>query len=310
MSKYILKRLLQLIPVVFGVTLIVFTLLYITPGDPVKIMMGEQVDPIVLEQKRQELGLNDPYIIQFLNYLKNVFLNFDLGNSYATQRPVLEEILSSAPNTLILTFVSMIVATTGGIIFGIIAAVQQYKWIDTTITIVALVGISLPLFWSALLMILLFSVKLGILPSSGFNSWKSMIMPCLALAMQSIAVIARMTRSSMLEVIRQDYIKTAKAKGLSSWAIIAYHEVKNALIPIITVIGMDFGSLLGGAVVCETIFSIQGIGRLMIDSIKRRDYPVVQGTVLFIAITCCLVNLIVDLLYMQVDPRIKKDKNS
>ncbi len=308
MLRYSIKRLLQLIPVALGVSLIVFTLLHISPGDPVKLMMGENVSQEVWARTREAMGLNDPFAVQYLNYIKDVFLHFDLGESYATKQPVLQEILRCFPSTLKLTLVSMLVATVGGILLGVISAVNQNKGIDSVINVLALVGISFPSFWLGLLLILLFSVQLGWLPSSGLEGWQGMILPCTVLSLQSIASLTRMTRSSMLDVIRQDYVRTAKAKGLSAAAIIFFHEVKNALIPIITTIGMDFGSLLGGAVLCETIFSIQGIGRLMVDSIKRRDYPVVQGCVIFIALACCLVNLAVDLLYMVIDPKLKKKK--
>lgn len=308
MLKYCVKRLLQLIPVCIGVAFIVFTLLHISPGDPVKMMMGESVSQEVLEETRESLGLNDPFLTQFVRYAKDVFLHFDLGSSYATQQPVMAEILDCFPNTLKLTLISMTVAIVGGILFGVISAVNQNKWIDSTITVIALMGISFPSFWLGLLLILLFAVHLGWLPSSGFDGWRSMIMPCGVLALQSVASLTRMTRSSMLDVIRQDYVRTAKAKGLTGRAIILFHELKNALIPVVTMIGMDFGSLLGGAVLVETIFSVQGIGRLMVDSIKRRDYPVVQGCVIFIAIACCLVNLLVDLLYMVIDPKLRQSK--
>ena len=310
MRKYVVKRVLNLIPVALGVTFFIYLLLYITPGDPVKMMLGENIDQQTYMQTRDAMGLDDPFVVQFGRYAKNVFLKFDLGTSYTTKQPVLQEILQCAPNTLKLTVCSMVVAIILGIILGVIAALNQNTVIDSSISIISLVGISFPSFWLGLLLILLFSVKLKLLPSMGADSWQALIMPCTVLAWQSIATIARMTRSSMLEVIRQDYIKTARAKGVGDLAIIFSHELKNACIPIITVIGMDVGSLLGGAVVCETIFSIQGIGRLMVDSIKQRDYPVVQGSILFIAIVCCLVNLIVDLLYVYVDPRMELQKEN
>ena len=308
MRKYILHRLWQLIPVIIGVTFIVFTLLYISPGDPVKIMMGESVSQEVLETTREQMGLNDPFLVRYANYLKGIVFDLDLGQSYATKRPVIQEILDCAPNTLKLAVMSMAAAIVGGIVLGVISAVKHNTWMDSGISVLALIGISFPSFWLGLLLVLAFSVKLGWFPSSGFDSWRSMVLPCGVLAVQSVATLTRMTRSSMLDVIRQDYVRTAKAKGLSAPAIVFFHELKNALIPVITMIGMDFGSLLGGAVLTETIFSIQGIGRLMVDSIKRRDYPVVQGSVIFIAIACCLVNLLVDILYMFLDPKLRNKK--
>jgi peptide/nickel transport system permease protein len=296
-----------LLPVLIGVSFIVFSLLYITPGDPVKMMLGEQADAQTIESMRDELGLNDPFLVQYFNYLKKIAFQGDIGTSYSTKRPVMTEILEVFPNTVKLSVVATLLAVVIGILFGIISAIKQYSFIDSIITVFALIGISMPMFWVGLLMILLFSVKLGWLPPSGFNTWQSMIMPAVALGAQSIAVITRMTRSSMLEVIRQDYIRTVRAKGQNENIIIFRHALKNALIPIITVIGLQFGFLLGGAIITESVFSIPGLGRLMIDSIKTRDFPVVQGVVLFIAVTFSLINLIVDLLYSYVDPRIRHD---
>lgn len=308
MKKYITKRLIQLLIVALGVTFIIFTLLYITPGDPVKMMMGESVDQETYARVRESMGLDDPFLVRYVRYAKDVFFHFDLGESYAKKRPVVEELMHALPNTFKLTFISMMLTVTFGIGFGIVSALNRYKPIDSIITIIALIGVSFPTFWLGILAILAFSVKLNWFPSMGFDTVKSMVLPCSVLAIEMIAIITRMTRSSMLEVINQDYISTAKAKGLSSGRIIFLHELKNALIPIITVIGNDFGSLLGGAVITESIFSINGIGRLMIDSIKARDYPVVQGCVLFVALMCCIVNLIVDILYMYIDPRIRRAK--
>jgi len=305
MIKYISRRLLYLLPVLIGVSFIVFTLLYITPGDPAKMMLGEQADTEALEELREELGLNDPFLVQYGNYIKNIVVKGDIGTSYSTNRPVLTEILDVFPNTLKLAVAATSIAIVLGIIFGIISAVKQYSIIDSIITVFALLGISMPMFWVGLLMILLFSVKLGWLPPSGLDSFKSLIMPAIALGAQSIAVITRMTRSSMLEVVRQDYIRMAKSKGQEEHIIIFKHAFRNALIPIITVIGLQFGLLLGGAIITESVFSIPGLGRLMIESIKTRDFPVVQGVVLFMAVTFSLVNLVVDLLYSYVDPRIR-----
>ncbi|MCR3955652.1 MAG: ABC transporter permease [Gudongella sp.] len=305
MLKYISKRLLYLLPVLLGVSFIVFTLLYITPGDPAKMMLGEQADAQALEELREDLGLNDPFLVQYGNYIKKIVLEGDIGTSYSTSRPVLTEIFEVFPNTVKLAVAATSFAILLGILFGIISAVKQYSIIDSIITVFALIGISMPMFWVGLLMILLFSVKLGWLPPSGLDSMKSLIMPAIALGAQSVAVITRMTRSSMLEVIRQDYIRMAKSKGQEERVVIFKHAFKNALIPIITVIGLQFGFLLGGAIITESVFSIPGLGRLMIDSIKTRDFPVVQGVVLFMAVAFSLVNLVVDLLYSYVDPRIR-----
>lgn len=305
MIKYIFKRILFLIPVLIGVSFIVFTLLYLTPGDPAKMMLGEQADAQAIESLREELGLNESFLVQYGNYLFKIVTKGDLGTSYSTRRPVLTEILEVFPNTLKLAASATGIAIVVGILFGIISAVKQYSILDSFITVLALLGISMPMFWIGLLMILLFSVKLGWLPPSGLNSWQALIMPSIALGAQSIAILTRMTRSSMLEVIRQDYIRMVRAKGQSEKNIIFGHAFKNALIPIITIVGLQFGNLLGGAIITESVFSIPGLGRLMIDSIKNRNFPVVQGSVLFIAVTFSLVNLIVDLLYSVVDPRIR-----
>ncbi|GAA0178848.1 ABC transporter permease [Clostridium sediminicola] len=305
MIKYILKRILSLIPVLIGVTFIVFTLLHLTPGDPARMVLGEQAPQEAVDDLREEMGLNDPFLVQFGNYVYKAVVKQDIGRSYITKTPVSEEIMNVFPATLKLASLSMFIAVLIGIPFGIISAIRQYSLFDSTVMVFALVGISMPVFWLGLLLILLFSVKLHWLPSSGFYSIKHMILPAITLGAQSIAIITRMTRSSMLEVIRQDYIRTVKAKGQKESKIILRHALGNALIPIITIAGLQFGILLGGAVLTEAIFSIPGVGRLMVESIKMRDYPIVQGGVLYIAIAFSVVNLLVDLLYAYVDPRIK-----
>lgn len=307
MLKYIVKRLGALILVLLGVSFIVFFLLYITPGDPVRMMLGESATPEAREELREELGLNDPFIVRYVNYVGDIVLRQDFGDSYVTSRPVLLEILNVFPNTLTLAAAATLVAVVLGILLGIISAVKQNTLIDNIVMVLALIGTSAPIFWIGILMILLFSVQLNWLPPSGFGSFKQLIMPALALGMQSTAVIARMTRSSMLEVIRMDYVKTARAKGQKEIVVILRHVFRNALIPVITVIGLQFGNLLGGAMLTEVVFSIPGIGRLMIDSIKQRDYPVVQGSVLFVATCFTLVNLLVDILYVVVDPKVSKE---
>lgn len=305
MIKYIIRRILLLIPVIIGVTFIVFTLMYVTPGDPARIVLGESAPESSVQELREEMGLNKPFLVQYGNYLKNLVIYQDIGNSYVTKRPVLKELAACFPATLKLALLSVAFAILIGIPIGIISAVKQYSWFDSFSMVFALIGISMPVFWLGLLLILLFSVKLHLLPSSGFSSFKYMILPAIALGSQSVAILTRMTRSSMLEVIRQDYIRTAKAKGQKEKVVVLRHALGNALIPIITIVGLQFGGLLGGAVLTESIFSIPGIGRLMVESIKMRDYPVVQGGVLFIAIMFSVVNLLVDLLYAYVDPRIK-----
>ncbi|MDR1967010.1 MAG: ABC transporter permease [Synergistaceae bacterium] len=307
MVKYVLKRILYLIPVLAGVALIVFTLLYITPGDPAKMMLGERAGEEALRQFRQENGLDRPFFIQFGNFLLKAVTRGDVGKSYITKRPVTEEIMEAFPQTLKLAGYSMLIALCVGIPFGIISAIKQYSMFDTTVIILAMIGISMPAFWLGLLLILLFSVNLGWLPSSGFESFRAMILPSVTLSTGSIAMLTRMTRSCMLEVVRQDYIRTARTKGQKERVVIVKHALGNALIPVITVSGLQFGYLLGGAMLTETIFSIPGVGRLMVNAIMMRDFPVVQGGVLFVALAFSVVNLLVDLLYGYVDPRIRAD---
>lgn len=305
MHKYILRRLVMLIPVMLGVSFIVFTLMHFTPGDPARIMLGESAPKEDVQKLREEMGLDDPFLVQYGRYIKNAVVHQDIGRSYVTKRPVTSEIMDRFPATLKLAAAGVIVAVVLGIPTGIISATRQYSIFDSVSMVAALLGVSMPNFWQGLMMILLFSVQLKWFPSSGFTSLKHMVLPALTIGTSSAAIITRMTRSSMLEVVRQDYIRTARAKGQVESVVINSHALKNALIPIITVIGLQFGGLLGGAVLTESIFSIPGVGRLMVDSIKSRDFPVVQGGVLFIAITFSVINLLVDILYAYVDPRIK-----
>lgn len=307
MLKFTLKRLASLVLVLIGVSFLVFMLLSLTPGDPVRMMLGESATPEAQEELREEMGLNDPLLVQYGRYMKNIIVHQDLGQSYTTQRPVLGEILNVFPNTVALAVAAMVIAIILGIFLGIISAVKQNSLLDNIVMVLALIGTSAPIFWIGILMILLFSVHLGWLPPSGFGSFKQLIMPALALGMQSTAVVARMTRSSMLEVIRQDFVKTARAKGQKEIIVVVKHVFRNALIPIITVVGLQFGTLLGGAMLTEIVFSIPGVGRLMIEAIKQRDFPIVQGSVLFVAACFSLVNLAVDLLYAVVDPKVSKE---
>ena len=307
MLKFTLKRLASLVLVLIGVSFLVFMLLSLTPGDPVRMMLGESATPEAQEALRKEMGLDDPLLLQYGRYMKNIVVHQDLGTSYSTQRPVLDEIMNVFPNTVQLAVAAMVIAVIIGIFLGIISAVKQNSLLDNIVMVLALIGTSAPIFWIGILMILLFSVQLGWLPPSGFGSFEQLIMPAVALGMQSTAVVARMTRSSMLEVIRQDFVKTARAKGQREIIVILKHVFRNALIPIITVVGLQFGTLLGGAMLTEVVFSIPGVGRLMIEAIKQRDFPIVQGSVLFVAACFSLVNLAVDLLYAVVDPKVSKE---
>ena len=307
MLKFTMKRLVYLVLVLVGVSFLLFLLLYMTPGDPVRMMLGESATPEAQAELRLELGLDDPFLVQYGRYIKNIVVHQDLGTSYSTRRPVLDEIMTVFPNTVKLATAAIIIAVILGTFLGIVSAVKQNSLLDNAVMVLALIGTSAPIFWIGILMIILFSVNLGWLPPSGFGSFKQLIMPALALGMQSTAVVARMTRSSMLEVIRQDFVKTARAKGQKESVVIMKHVFRNALIPVITVVGLQFGTLLGGAMLTEVVFSIPGVGRLMIEAIKQRDFPIVQGSVLFVAACFSLVNLAVDLLYAVVDPKVSKE---
>ncbi|PIE54391.1 MAG: peptide ABC transporter permease [Dethiosulfovibrio peptidovorans] len=305
MFTYIFRRVLMLIPVLIGVTFIVFSMLFITPGDPARMVLGDQAPQEAVDKLRSEMGLNDPFFVQFGRYVYKAVVHGDIGRSYITKRPVVQEIMAAFPVTLKLSALAMIIAMIVGIPCGIVSAIRQYSLFDNLVTIFAMIGISMPVFWLGILLILLFSVRLGWVPPSGFDSLSTIILPSITLGAQSVAIITRMTRSSMLEVIRQDYIRTVRAKGQKERIVIWKHALGNALIPVITISGIQFGILLGGAVLTELIFSIPGVGRLMVESIKMRDFPVVQGGVLFIAVAFCIVNLMVDLIYAWLDPRIK-----
>lgn len=305
MIRYILRRVLFLIPVIVGVAFVVFTLLYLTPGDPARMILGDLATDEAVHNFREAEGLNDPYLVQFGKYLYKAVFKGDIGRSYVTKRPVMHEILQAFPSTLKLSFFAICIAICIGIPCGIVSAIKQYSLFDTITMILAMVGLSMPVFWLGLLLILFFSVRLGWLPSSGFDTVGAMVLPSLALAAQSISMVTRMTRSSMLEVINADYIRTARAKGQKESVVIWGHALYNALIPVVTLCGLQFGELLSGAILTESIFAIPGVGRIMVESIKMRDYPMVQGGVLFIAIAFSVVNLGVDLLYAFIDPRIK-----
>ncbi len=304
MHRYIVKRLIMLIPVLLGVSFIVFSIMYMTPGDPAQIILGQNASEEALVELREEMGLNDSFIVQFIRFVSGA-VRGDFGRSYQSNRVVFAEILSRFPATLKLAGLGILVSVLIGIPVGIISATKQYSIFDNASMVLALLGASMPCFWAGLMLILVFSVWLGILPSGGYGGLMYYILPGITLGTSSAAAITRMTRSSMLEVIRQDYIRTARAKGVAEKYVITKHALKNALIPIITVIGLQFGFLLGGAILTETVFSWPGVGRLMVDSIKQKDTPMVQGLVVFIAVTFSAVNLLVDILYSYVDPRIK-----
>lgn len=305
MFQYIVKRILWLFPILLGVSFIVFTIMYLSPGGPVTMVLGEGATPEQYEAMRVQMGLDRSFIEQFFDYIKNVVIEFDLGRSYVSGRVVMDEILVRLPNTIKLSVWSVLFASLIGIPLGVISASRPYSKVDNFVMFLSLVGVSMPTFWQALLLIILFTSTLGWLPASGFDTWQQMIMPVFALASSSIGTIARITRSSMMDVLDQDYIRTAKAKGVNGSKVTFHHALRNALIPVVTVIGLQFGALLGGAVLTETVFSINGIGTLMVNAIRTRDTMIVQGGVLFIAFIFTMVNLCVDILYAYIDPRIK-----
>ena len=305
MLKYIFKRILMMIPVLLGVLFLVFTMNEISPGDPAAMIAGDAASVEVVEQIREDLGLNKPLPVRFFNYTKNLVLHGDLGTSYKTKRPVLDEVMDRLPTTILLSLTSAAFAVFLSISIGIISAIKQNTWIDNLLMVLALIGVAMPAFWQGLMTIILFSVKLGWFPSYGFTTPAHWFMPVLTIGTGAMASLVRITRSSMLEVIRQDYIRTARAKGQTERKVIISHALRNSMIPIITAIAIQLGSMLGGAIVTETVFAIPGIGMLMIQSIKARDYPTIQGAVVVIAVMFSLLNLVVDIIYTFVDPRLK-----
>jgi len=304
MINYIIRRLLLTIPTIIGIITITFLLMYVVPGDPVRILMGQRGDPETIAMIRKEMGLDDPLMTQYFRFLGNI-LRGNFGRSYATNREVLPEILSRFPATLKLAFASMVIATVIGLSAGIISATRQYSFFDYSSMVTALMGVSAPVFWVGLLLMWIFGYTLGWLPISGYGGITYLILPAVTLGVRPAAYIARMTRSGFLEVLRQDYIRTARAKGLSERRVIYVHALRNTLITVVTILGMEFASLLSGAVLTETIFAWPGIGRLSVDAIMKRDHPIVQGTVLFTAIVFIFANLIVDISYAFLDPRIR-----
>ncbi len=306
MSKYILRRLLMMIPVLLGVTFLVYFIISLTPGDVAANILGVGATQEAIIELTEEMGLDDPVIVQYGRYMGDL-LTGDMGTSYATGKTVSSEIGQRFPNTLILTISAIFLSVLISIPIGVISATRQYSIFDNVGMVIALIGISMPSFWTGLILIIVFSLKLGWFPSGGIDGFSSWILPAFTLAIASTASITRTTRSSMLEVIRQDYINTAKAKGVSRKVVIRKHALKNALIPAITVIGLEFGVLLGGAVLTETVFSIPGIGRLMVESIQRKDTPMVLGCIIIFAVAFSLVNLLIDMLYAYIDPRIKSN---
>lgn len=305
MSRYIARRFLQAIPVLFGVSLLVFSMLHLVPGDPVKMMMSEfATQPEQLEKMRAQLHLDDPLPQQFGRFVWNA-MRGDLGYSIRSKRPVSDEIMENLPSTLELTLAGLLVAALIGVPLGVVAAVKRHSWADTGSMALALLGVSMPSFWLGLLLIFAFSLHIRLFPATGGGDLKHLVLPAITLGLGASAIIARLTRSSMLEVLRQEYVNTARAKGLNELTVILRHAFKNALIPVVTVFGLQFGQLLAGTVVIETVFSRPGIGRLIVGAILAKDFPLVQGIVLAVAVSYVLVNLVVDIAYAFLDPRIR-----
>ena len=304
MLKYILRRIGMMIPVILGVLLIVFIVNRMS-GDPVAAILGSDATEEEYAAERARLGLDQPLPLQFFDYVKGIVTRFDLGTSYSSRRPVSEEVLKRFPTTLSLALISLVISSVLGIIFGVICAINQNRKIDYIVTLMALIVSSLPNFWFALMLILLFAVKLGLLPATGLETWRHWILPSVVLGLAPVSNLCRTTRSSMLEVIRQDYIRTAKSKGISGNKVIFKHALKNALFPVITVFGFMASLSIGGQVVVETVFTIPGIGSYMMTAITHKDYPAIQGTVVVLSLMVCCINLIVDIGYGFADPRIR-----
>ncbi len=303
MLAFIVRRLMLSIPTLIGVMIVVFLLLYVAPGDPVQDMVGERADAETIARLRKELHLDEPVAKQFVLYAGGV-LKGDLGNSYITQRPIVSDIRERFPKTLLLAGSAMLLASVLGITIGVLSARNPGGWFDRLGLGLAYLGISFPVYWVGLILILIFAVNLKWLPPSGYGGVEYLILPALALGSRSIAFLARVTRSSMLEVLGGDFVRTARAKGLRERVVIGRHALRNALIPIITVLGLDFGYYLTGSILTETIFSWPGIGRYVVNAIARRDLPAINGTVLFLSAVFVLVNLITDLAYAKADPRV------
>lgn len=306
MIRFLLRRVLLVLPTLFGVLVASFLLLYVAPGDPVQAMVGERADSATIARLRQELKLDRPLTVQFGHYAGKLARG-DLGTSYITRRPILKELLQRFPYTLRLALAAMVLATTLGILVGVVGAWRPGTWWDRVMTLGAYLGVSFPVYWVGLVLILIFAVTLRWLPPSGSWGLTYLILPAVTLGMRSIAVIARMTRASLQEALQSDFIRTARAKGLGEARVVLHHGLRNALLPVITVLGLDFGSYLTGSILTETIFSWPGVGRYVLNAIEKRDLPAVQGAILFLSVLFVLVNLLTDLAYAKADPRVAYD---
>jgi ABC-type dipeptide/oligopeptide/nickel transport system permease component len=304
--RFLFRRLLMLVPILFGVVTVTFLLMYVIPGDPVLTLVGERYDDETLERMRSELGLDKPLPVQYLDYLGRL-VRFDLGESFVTKRPVSDAITERFPRTLALALSAMLLALLGGVLIGLLAGCGRLKWLGRATMLWSLIGVSIPVFWLGLLLIYLFAIKLSILPPSGYGggSIKYLILPAVTLSFASMATVARVTRSGIIEAVGEDYVRTARAKGLGEMFVLGKHVLRNALVPVITIVGTDFGSYLSGSVLTESIFGWPGLGRFIVQGILKRDFPVIQGSILFMAVVFVLVNLLVDVSSGIIDPRIR-----
>jgi ABC-type dipeptide/oligopeptide/nickel transport system permease component len=305
-SRFLLHRVVLLIPTLLGVLAVTFLLLYVAPGDPVQAMVGERADPETLARLRAELRLDDPLHLQFAHYVSGV-VRGDLGTSYITRRPILQDLLQRFPATLRLAGAAMLFAAVLGISIGIYGAWRPGSWPDRVAAFGAYLGVSFPVYWVGLILILVFAVNFRWLPPSGSGGLAYLVLPALTLGMRSVAFLSRMTRAAMQEILQSDFVRTARAKGLVETRVVLMHGFRNALLPVVTVLGLDFGSYLTGSILTETIFSWPGVGRYVLTAIDKRDLPAVQGSILFLSLVFVLVNLITDILYARVDPRVAYD---
>ena len=306
MLRYVIKRVLLMIPVVIGISIIIFCIMQLAPGDPAKMLLGERASAESIEKLRHEMGLDQPKTVQYFRYMGGVVLEGDFGVSYTTKRPVIEEFGTRFPVTIKLSVFAILIAIFIGIPVGIISAIKPYSIFDKISTLLTLIGTSIPPFWLGLILILIFSLRLGLLPSNGIDDgWSSFILPAFTLSSVTLTYLVRVMRASLLEVLREDYIRTARSKGIKERTVIAKHAFQNALIPVITTAGLQFGYMLGGSVITETVFAVPGLGRLLVTGIRNSDTNIVMGSCLLLAVSFSLVNLAVDILYAFLDPRIK-----
>ncbi|MCD6380532.1 ABC transporter permease [bacterium] len=306
MLKFVIRRVAQLFPILFGVVTVTFLIMYIIPGDPILSLVGERYDSETIDRIREDLGLNKPIPFQYVDYIVRV-VRLDFGRSFVTGRPVIDSIKEYFPRTLILAFSAMLIAVVFGIVIGAVSSLDRFKWLGRALMTFSLVGVSIPVFWLGLLLIYFFAIKLSILPPSGYGngSLRYLILPAVTLSFASMATVARVSRSSLLDISSEDFVRTARAKGLNEFVVFGKHLFRNALIPVITIVGSDFGSYLGGSVLTESIFGWPGLGRYIVQAILKRDFPVIQGAVLFMAVLFMVVNLLVDVSYGFIDPRVR-----